>query len=249
MAAVPGQRSAGDGDRDERRERQAGDRHDPLRHARVLEAGQVPPQRLVAGRVRAEGEQDRDERAEPEHRGHSPAAPEQEHDEARDREHQHRPAEVDHLLEQLAVARDEARQPRREVLDLVEGTAACAGRVPDDERVRKEPRSQRGHCQERGPRQADERVEDEERDHAQREVQLSRERHRDESRAREHEPPERSLAAPARPHTAPAAAASPPTPADGPRSTAPAGRARARRRARRPATLRAGARARGARAR
>ena len=52
----PGPVDARDGHRDERCEREAGDRHQPFRNTGFAQPGKVEPERLVAGKVRAERE-------------------------------------------------------------------------------------------------------------------------------------------------------------------------------------------------
>jgi len=64
-----------DGEGGERGQRETRDREESLRDARVPEARQEVPERLVERRVRAECKHDRHEHADSEHRGEPAVAP------------------------------------------------------------------------------------------------------------------------------------------------------------------------------
>jgi hypothetical protein len=91
-----------DCEREERRDRETGDRHEALGDARRIEAGNGAPERLVARKARAEREEARHERREAEEHG-SPGAAHRE--EPGDRDERRDPAEEDELLDPAPTAR------------------------------------------------------------------------------------------------------------------------------------------------
>ena len=99
---------AGDRHGNQGREREAGDRHQALRDARVPQPGQMPPERVVARQVRAQGEQHGNESAEPKREGQTPPALCEQHGQSREGDQLDGPAEVDEPLELLRLmAREE----------------------------------------------------------------------------------------------------------------------------------------------
>ena len=129
---------------------------------------------LVAGQVAAEREQRGEEGAEPEHGGETRALARQQHDSGERRE-RHEPAEEDEGFEVADVPRDEVAELRRVALDLGERPA---GRAAERRRPDEHARRDRGErARHRGtPAAARPHVRDEERDGAEREVHLPRQR-------------------------------------------------------------------------
>jgi hypothetical protein len=178
--------SAGDREGEERGDAQARDRQEPLGHARKAKGRQRVPHGRVDRRARPEREDNRHDNAEPEHRGERIPARTYEQDEADERDHRRNPAEEDELLAAALsdVTRDEVARVRRVARDLRE-LATSRLRRPLDEGLADEHARENGrHCAEPGP---DERtpvaspangVQQEERNRAEGEVHLSRERDR-----------------------------------------------------------------------
>ena len=154
--------------------------------------GRIPPEQAVSGQVRAEREQARDERAEPEHEG-EPApggdcVSETQAPQARGGDEREQPAEVDEALELARVAREEVAERGRVALDLrVRALDGVAERERPDEDAGSDGRAG-GDRAEPEPAPG-ERVREHERDRAEREVHLARERDRGERGRREPRPP------------------------------------------------------------
>ena len=186
---------ARDREGDERGDAQAGDRQQPLGHARVAERRQRVPERRVERRVRPEREQDRHDRAEAEHkREPSPRAPEQAQPERR--EHRRRPAEEDEALRVLPLRPPDEVAPVRRVLgDGVQRPPAREVRVVDGGRLHEQPdadgrRNRRRDTEEHPPvATPHERIRADERHGPEREMHLPRERDRRDRDRREREPP------------------------------------------------------------
>jgi len=178
---------------DERGEAEAGDRHEPCRDARLVEARHVLPERAVAGEVRAEREGARHEGAD-EERGREPVAALEDHgDDADDRDDRQHPAEEGGALEAMSrVPGEEVQQVDGVAVDLLERPAARADRAPDRGHVHGEGPEDGGQgAPGHGPdpyRTAEHGVEDEERNRAEGQMNLPGERDRRERRARNCKP-------------------------------------------------------------
>ena len=155
-------------------------------HARVAERREDVAQRLVERQVRPEGEQRRHERGEAEEDRQPAAAPREQH-ETGDRQHRQQPAEVDESLGPVqAPAADEVQRGSRVKGDLRERPPFGFRRAGDQDRLGQETRRwRRAHSTpgpERGrPPVAKRRVSGQERQRAEREVELARERERDDA--------------------------------------------------------------------
>ena len=149
-----------------------------------------------------ERQHDRDDRADAERQREPEPPGAHEQDEPREREDRRQPAEEDEALRPVAaVAGDEIEPGRGVVRNLLERAAAGADRARDVElgheqrgAGRRRDRCERACDQPRAPRAA-ERVDEEERHRAEREVQVL-ERNRGDRRAGGHQPPPRAAARP-----------------------------------------------------
>jgi len=118
----------------QRGEREVGDRHEALGHARESERWQRVPEGRVGRQVRPQREKDRKERCEPEHDCEPGSAP-PEKDEAYDGQDRGQPSEVDELLAARPVPAVEEIGPLGlELADVGERAALVLSR-PGDERV------------------------------------------------------------------------------------------------------------------
>ena len=172
----------GNGVRDERGDRQAGDRHQALGHAREAERRQSLPERLVQRQARAERQHARHDGGEPEEEREPALTPDRpEADEGEDRG---QPAEEHVLLDPCSdPAREEVGELGRVVPHLAEGAAAARDRAGDDDllhgdrRHRRDDRA-RGSLPPVGARHASPGVAEREHDRPHREVDLAAERDR-----------------------------------------------------------------------
>ena len=118
----------GNGVRDERGDRQAGDRHQALGHAREAEWRQSLPERLVQRQARAERQHARHDGGEPEEEREPALTPDR--PEAGESEDRSQPAEEHVLLDARSdPARDEVGELGRVVPHLAEGAAAARDRA------------------------------------------------------------------------------------------------------------------------
>ena len=83
---------------EQRRDAEARDRHESLRHARKAKRRQRVPERRVDGRPRPEREQQRDEGAKAENRGECVSARPDQQQQTGERDERRRPPEEDELL-------------------------------------------------------------------------------------------------------------------------------------------------------
>jgi hypothetical protein len=166
----------------------------------VLQAGQVAPERLIAGEVRAEGEQCRHNGSGGEHGGELQAPLRDEQRQAREREQRRCPAEEDEALDPVPyVPRDEVGSLGGVALDLGERAAAGAGRSPDGNGVHEQSRAngeRRGAGGEGERASPSEGVEEEERDRSERKVYLPRQRNRRQCGGGDPEPSRRAAQPP-----------------------------------------------------
>ena len=185
---------AGDGDRGQGRDRQVGDRHEPAGDARVAKRREDVPEPFVEREVRPEGEHGRDDRGGAEERGQRAVAAPPEEDAAGYRQRGDEPAEVDELLEAAeAPAADEVEPVGRELADLLERPAARLRGVADDRELDRDSDRDgggeaRNRPERRDAREAQRDVDRDERDDAEREVGLPRERYRHDGEGREGAP-------------------------------------------------------------
>ncbi len=189
----PLSRGCVEGARDERGDGEAGDRQQPLGHAREAERREGVPERLVQGRVRAECEHVRNDGCEREQEGEAAPAPDR--PQARQRQDRREPAHEDELFDPGPDSpRDDVRDLRRVVPDLCERASAPGDRaldhglLDDDRRRRGAERSRRALPPVRA-RNACPRVPECEGDRSHRQVDLAGERDRGQGERRPHEAP------------------------------------------------------------